>query len=239
MSSRAIAPGADGSFTLRSGRLYRLLVLINGPPAEAELEGALVKSGFSEADLALSSERTWRFERPHDWPAEPLPAIAANEQLARISGSFMGGTIRIRPDTPIAGGGTFTILAAWDYGPARAHHAPEAEGETTGAARPRPDPMKVVLLAGSAAALTGIGWAAWRAVSLNRRVRRDEERLKSLALRADRARMAGRVRALMSEGHTPRDAEAIAATERDQGFKEDPDPHACPQCGAPQSGERS
>ena len=209
MKNRPISAGADGSLTLRPGRLYRLLVVVNGNPEEGELEAAMTKIGFAGHDVAISSSATdWAEERPHDWPEEPLPALAANESLARVSGSFAGGTMRVLRDTPIAGGGTFTIVGAWDYG------AAPAEVDTTSGAAPgssSPDGKRAAILIGTAALVTGI--AVWNFMSTSKRLEREEERYNSLAARADRARLGTRIRQLMSEGHSPRDAEAIAVTE--------------------------
>jgi hypothetical protein len=203
--NRPLWPGADGSFTLRDGRLYRLLLVVNGAPTVDELAGAMLKLGFSGHDLALSiCAEDWADEMPPDWPAETTPSIAANEHLVRVSGSFSGARMRVMRDTPIAGGGTLTIAQAWDYGPAR---SPE---QSTGAARPREDRRGGILLAG-VLAVTGI--AAWRFISTGRRLQAEEERLNLLELRAERARIGGRIRTLMSEGYPPTDAEAIAASE--------------------------
>ena len=203
--NRPVGPGADGSFTLRPGRLYRLLVMVNGAPTVDELAGAMLKIGFSGPDLALSvSADDWSDEAPPDWPTETVPTIAANEHLVRTSGSFSGARMRVLRDTPIAGGGTLTIAQAWDYGPAQ---EPE---QRTGAALPQEGRHGGILLAG-VLAVTGI--AAWRFIATGRRLQAEEERLNTLELRAERARIGGRIRALMSEGYPPPDAEAIAASE--------------------------
>ena len=204
--NRPLGTGADGSFTLRPGRLYRFLLVVNGSPVVDELAGALLKLGLAGHDLALSiNADDWLDEKPPDWPTETVPAIAANEHLVRASGSFSGARMRVLPDTPIAGGGTLTIAQAWDYGPAQ---SPE---EMTGATEsPAGDRHGGILLAG-VLAVTGV--AAWRFIATGRRLHAEEERLNTLELRAERARIGGRIRALMSEGYPPPDAEAIAASE--------------------------
>jgi hypothetical protein len=209
VKNRALSVGADGSFTLRPGRLYRLLVVVNGNPQAGELESAMTRIGFARHDVAISSSAAdWAEERPHDWPEEPASALAANESLARISGSFSGGAMRVLRDTPIAGGGTFTIVGAWDYG-----SAPTEIDATTGASArsSSADGKRTAILIGTAALVTGI--AVWNFMSSSRRLEREEERYNSLAARAERARVGARIQQLMREGHSPGDAEAIAVTE--------------------------
>ena len=204
--NRLLSPGADGSFTLRQGRLYRLLLVVNGSPPTGELADALCKLGFAGHDLALStSAQEWAEEQPPDWPAEALPAIAANERLVRASGSFLGARMHVRRDTPIAGGGTLTIAQAWDYGPAL-----DPAEERTGGTPPVDDRRSSVLVCG-VLAVTGI--AAWSFMRSGRRLEREEERFNALEMRAERARVGARIRALMSEGYPPGDAEAIATSE--------------------------
>jgi hypothetical protein len=201
----------DGSILLRTGRFYRLLLVGNDAPLALELQRAMVHLGFDGHDLAISaSDDQWPDERPADWPAETLPDIAANEQLVRVSGSFPGRTLRVLVDTPVAGGGTFTIWQAWDMGPGR-----RSDEETTGAvataARPpaaKSPPGVFVCLA-----LGALGVGAWRFIANARRLEREEERLQALEARAERARLGGRIRELMTGGYPEGDATAIAAAE--------------------------
>jgi hypothetical protein len=217
-TSRPIPAGVDGSFTLRTGRLYRLLLVVldanelDGTPTADELADALIRIGFGGDDLALSmNPEEWAEERPPDWPEEAAAAISANEHLVRASGSFAGGRMRVLRDTPIAGGGTLTIVQAWDYGPALEPGQREAL-TTTGAGGASPTPDRSNVLVVGVLAVTGI--AAWNFMKTGRRLEKEEEKFFSLEARADRARMGARIRDLMSEGYTPTDAEAVAAHER-------------------------
>jgi hypothetical protein len=215
--NRPILAGADGCFTLRTGRLYRLLLVvldapeIHGTPTADELAEALLKIGFHGHDLALSMNgNDWAHERPPDWPdGAVIPSISANEHQVRASGSFTGGHMRVLRDTPIAGGSTLTIVQAWDYGPALAPGAREAV-TTTGASNPSvPDRSNVVVI--GVLAVTGI--AAWNFMRTGQRFEREEEKFFSLEARAERARMGARIRDLMSSGYAQKEAEDVAAYE--------------------------
>jgi hypothetical protein len=209
--NRAIARSvADGSTVLRPGRFYRLLLVVNGAPLLEELDAAMTKLGFAGHDLAISpSDEQWPSERPIDWPEEILPDIAVNEQLVRVSGSFVGRAIRVLLDTPIAGGGTHTVWQAWDVGPGRSPDetvagAPPSEQ----AAQPKSHTGLFVCVA-----LGAIGFGAWQYVSNSRRLEKEEERFNALEARAERARIGGRIRDLMTRGYPEGDAAAIATSE--------------------------
>jgi hypothetical protein len=121
---------SDGSTVLRRGRFYRLLLVANDVQADESIDRAMERLGFAGHDLAVSaSDNAWVSERPRDWPEETIPEMAANEQLVRVSGSFNGPSLRVNVDTPIPGGGCFTIWQAWDMGPERARPAPEARDD--------------------------------------------------------------------------------------------------------------
>jgi hypothetical protein len=201
----------DGSILLRAGRFYRLLLVVNEAPLVEELQRAMAHVGFDGHDLALSaSDDQWPDERPADWPAETLPDVAANEQLVRVSGSFSGRTLRVLVDTPIAGGGTFTIWQAWDAGPGR-----PADEETTGAIATGAPPAGAKSPTGVfvCLALGALGVGAWRFIANARRLEREEERLQALEARAERGRLGARIRELMTGGYPEGDATAIAAAE--------------------------
>ncbi len=208
--NRLLARSAgDGSTVLRTGRFYRLLLVTNGAPLADEVAASMEKLGFGSHDLAISdSDELWPSERPADWPAETLPGIAANEQFVRVSGSFEGRTIRVLADTPIAGGGTYTVWQAWDVGPAR---APEPQ---TGAAPPATvnEPKSHTGLF-VCLALGALGVGAWQYVANSRRLEKEEERFNALEARAERARIGGRIRELMTRGYPEGDATAMATTE--------------------------
>jgi hypothetical protein len=210
--NRPLARSTDGSTVLRSSRFYRLLLVVNSGPLFEELEGAMAKLGFAGHDLAISaSDALWPEERPSNWPAEVPPNVAANEQLVRVSGSFEGRPMRVLMDMPIAGGGTFTIWQAWDVGPARA-----LEETATGAA---PAPAKPSAPGSSntgplvCLVLGALGLGAWRYIATSRRLEKEEDRYDALQVRAERARVGGRIRELMTSGYPEGDAEAIATSE--------------------------
>jgi hypothetical protein len=213
--NRALAPSSDGSFVLRPGRRYRLLVVVNGPTTCDELEATLARSGVEEA--VASGPRDWESERPTDWPDEALVATAANECLARVSGVLTPGSpaVRFEHDHPIAPGATYTIALAWDYGPATAR-LPE---ERVGAA---PPPAKSSerqgpnFLAIAAVAGLGVGLCSmWRS---SRRLERDEARYASQEAKAERNELLRRVDYYLQHGHAPEEAERLA--DRDVAARE-------------------
>jgi hypothetical protein len=201
---------ADGSTVLRAGRFYRILLVVNGAPLLEELEAAMTKLGFAGHDLAISpSDEQWANERPAHWPAKALPEIAINEQLVRVSGSFAGRSIRVLVDTPIAGGGTYTAWQAWDVGPSRDPEQRTGAGAPAeGPQEPRPHTGLFVCLA-----LGAVGFGAWQYIATARRLEKEEERFNALEARAERARVGGRIRELMTNGFPEGDAAAIATSE--------------------------
>jgi hypothetical protein len=209
------SPG-DGSIVLRRGRFYRLLIVANDIRDDEHLGRTMQRLGFAGHDLAVSlSETAWSGERPKDWPEESPPEVAANEQLVRVSGSFNGPSLRVEVDTPIEGEGCFTIWQAWDMGPER---APPPREETTGAedkpAPSRSDEPKSHTGLFVGVALAAIGLGAWRYLSNTAKLEREQQRYNALEQRADRARMAARIRELMTrDHHSEDDAAAIAAHE--------------------------
>jgi hypothetical protein len=212
--NRAIEPAADGTFVLRPGRRYRVLLLVNGPSSCDELEAALVRAGFDEA--VCSAPVDWVAERPGDWPNEPLVATAANECLVRVSGVLHGNVpgVRFSRDQAIEAGATYTIVAAWDYGPAQVAPPP---AERTGHASPaHVAPVKnndkgPRVLAIAAVAGLGLGlWSMWRS---SRRYERDQERYASVTARAEREELAARVQHYLEHGHARPDAEDMAERE--------------------------
>jgi hypothetical protein len=187
------------------------VLLVNGAPLVEELDAAMAKLGFAGHDLAISaSDEEWPDERPADWPPETLPDVAVNEQWVRVSGSFHGRTIRVLPDMPIAGGGTYTIWQAWDTGPERA-----PDSEMTGAApqvTQAPDSKSHTgLFVGLVLGAIGVG--AWQYITHTKRAEKDRARLDVLEARAERARLGGHIRELMTGGYPEGDAAAIAASE--------------------------
>ena len=211
--NRPVAPTAEGTFVLRPGRRYRLLLLVNGPSSCDELEGALVRAGFDEA--VCSAPGDWSVERPGDWPNEPAVAAAANECLVRTSGVLVGNVpgVRFARDQTIEPGATYTVTAAWDYGQARPR---EAVAERAGLASPasaapaKGDKGPRVLAIAAVAGL-GLGlWSMWRS---SRRYERDEERYASVTARAEREELAARVQYYLEHGHARPEAEDMAERE--------------------------
>lgn len=208
MSNRPVALNADGSVTLRKGRLYRLLVLCNGTPGEEELRSAVLGWGFSGADTGISWPGTWHEDAPHDWPAEAPPTVAANEFLVRVSGSFTGPNRTIGHDSPIPGDGTASVVQAWDYG-APTTEAIAAEGEPADEDKEKKTRTRFLWLAGGIFAAGMI----FKFSKSHKAEREDGERLEQLEARAEHARRSARVRDLLGQGHDQDGAEAIAEHE--------------------------
>jgi hypothetical protein len=214
--NRALAPGADGSFVLRPGRHYRLLVIVNGPTTCDELEGALAREGFEGA--VASAPQGWDGERPGDWPMESLFATAVNECLVRASGVLRGGApgVRFDRDRTIEPGATFTIAQAWDYGTAPEVRPDPTTGLAAAPPSPKSDDKGPKVLAIAAVAGLGVGlYSMWRS---SRRYERDEARYQSLQAKAEREELARRVEHYLQHGHSSEEAEHLA--ERDVAARE-------------------
>jgi hypothetical protein len=213
--SRPVAAAGDG-FVLRPGRVYRLLVVVNGSSSCDALEGALVRAGFVEP--VCSAPADWVHDKPEDWPNEPLVATAVNECLVRMSGILRGNVagVRFDRDQPIEPGATYTIAAAWDIGEARAPAAsvaPERAGQAPPSSRAvvKSDETGQRLLAGAVVVGLGVGiWSMWRS---SRRYERDEARYASVTARAERDELAARVQHYLEHGHARADAEDMAERE--------------------------
>jgi hypothetical protein len=210
--NRLVKPNADRSVTLKRGRLYRLLIVANGTPAEEEIRQSLYGWGLDEHDLAVSWPGEWAEHRPRDWPKEgAVEDLAANEFLLRVSGSQSGPMRTIGHDSPIAGNaanGTLTIIGAWEYGPAseESMREPEPEEVTEQEKNTRSTVLWLAL------AIFG-GGMIYKFTSTRSGMSREQEAYERVAVRADRARRASRVRELMATGHDHRDAHAIAEHE--------------------------
>ena len=211
MGNRAVALNADGTVTLRKGRLYRLLIVANGEPGEIEARAAVLSWGLDGADTAISWPGDWKEDAPRDWPEEPDHALAANEFPLRVSGSMTGPTRTIGRDSPVAGGGTLTIEGAWDYGAASDEARQAAQKEDAIAAREETEDEKKgrtrALMV--AAGIFGVGLLVKFAGS-REGIKKEAKEYDKLAARADSARRAARIRELMEGGHDEDGAEAIA-----------------------------
>ena len=209
MGNRAVALNTDGSATLRAGRFYRLLLVVNGQPGKDELYEALAERGFAaHHDLAVSWPGDWETDKPTNWPDEAPPVHSANEFLVRVSGSFDGPTRTVVHDAPIKGGGAFTIAQVWDCGGSAA----PALATTEDAKDAEPEKKKGN---GTALAVAGILGAvlAYKLIGGRHEASRETERMGVVEDRARRVRRVQRVNDLLANGHSRGDAEAVAETE--------------------------
>jgi hypothetical protein len=212
--SRLLAAAPDGSHVLRPGRLYRLVVVVNGATTIEALGDALIASGFDEHDLCISAPEDWQYERPADWPDEgPAPEVAANECAVRASGSYRAGSAaRYQRDRAIEPGATYTIARCWDYGAAAAPERVGA-GATTTADKGAASGLfeRPLLLGGIALA----GLFGWRMIENNRKEERERARLLRAATQIEREEVAKRVHELLAGGHGREEAHRIAEGERE------------------------
>jgi hypothetical protein len=210
--NRPLAPTAEGAHVLRPGRYWRLLVVVNGQTDCDELEAALVEAGFDGP--VCSTPQDWAEERPDDWPKEPLVSPAANECAVRASGALRSeGPVRFERDRRIGEGATYTIVAAWDYGPTGAGRAAELgreRAEHVGGVAD--DPVKRDrVLAAVVVALAGLGF--WQMTRSSKRVEKEESKFAHLSARADRDELTRRVEHYLSRGHSQDEAADFADRE--------------------------
>ena len=66
MPARPVALNADGSATIRAGRFYRALLVVNGEPGEAELYDAVEALGFSRKESGAQLARRVGREQAQD-----------------------------------------------------------------------------------------------------------------------------------------------------------------------------
>jgi hypothetical protein len=197
---------------LRRGRVYRLLITVNGATSAEAVGEVLEQLGFDDLHLATPDE--WDEQRPDDWPDEPLAELAANECQVRASGCYRVPHARFERDTPVEAGATLTIAGAWDHGP-----APATRGiERTGAAAPAKKddaakPMQPLVLVGLGLA----GFGMWKLLASNRKEERDRERLAKAAMAVERQQMAERVHTLVGRGHSLDEASRLATSEAELG----------------------
>lgn len=209
MANRVVPIAADHSVTLKQGRFYRLLCIVNGEPSEQDLRASVLAWGFDKS-VAISWPGTWSEDRPPDWPAEQLGDLAANEFPVRISGSFVGPARTLGADYPIPGEGTLTVVGAWDCA-AATRDALEARQREEG---PEPEDEKktrtrVLWFAGIAFA----GGMLLKFTGSRGAMKKEQGEYEKLERRANQARRAGRVRELLGGGHDPDGAKAIAEHE--------------------------
>lgn len=215
MRSRPIDLTEDGSVALKRGRLYRLVLLVNGAAKEADVLEALAAWGFAEQDTAISGAEQWEDDCPSDWPEEQAHEPAVNERVFRASGSLAGRSLAIGRDYAIAGGAaTASVLEAWDYGPTN-----RFEPATTGAKAKEHDDQEeqkrhdrsTLVIVGIALAGT---FALWRMGQGTAAIDHEAERMAEVEERALKAKRETRIRELMAGGvYNRTDAEAIAETE--------------------------
>jgi hypothetical protein len=193
MNSRPLLADADGSFVLRTGRIARLLLVINGETTCEAVEKALSARGFDRPGVSAPGD--WSQEAPSDWPREPIVQAHVNECLVRASGLLRGAAgapaVRIERDAPVGDGATFTVAAAWDYGEPRSV-------ETSGAAAPASKSASAAKASGggkviAGVLLGGIGLGVWHMARSSKRLEREEERYAKLRGREEIAELEQRV----------------------------------------------
>ena len=231
---RAIEPSADGSYVLRAGRVYALLVVVNGPTTREELEVALQRDRF--VDPVASSPDEWRSDPAPHWPKEPLVTTMANECLVRASAILAGPSgeaYRFDRDRQVEPGATYTFVAVWDFGEAPKHApstgaaAPAAtsSSSTSTADPPKAEPTGIspgVVIAG----ITALGVGAWALTKRSRQEERDEKALLRLMEKERRQESVARAEHYLRSGATEREAEELASLDVDQVE------HAREGCGA-------
>jgi hypothetical protein len=213
MANRVVQQNGDHSTTLKSGRFYRIVGIVNGEPSEQDVREAVLRWGMDPKGTAISWPGTWKEDKPRDWPSEEgleLERLAANEFAVRISGSFTGPTRTVGVDAPIPGEGTITIAGAWDCAAAtrEALAAREAEDgpETDDEKKTR---TRVLWAAGAIFA----GGMLLKFAGTRSGMKKEQGEYEKLERRANQARRAGRVRELLGSGHDPEGAKAIAQHE--------------------------
>ena len=212
--NRALAV-TEGCVTLRPGRAYRAIVVVNGACTLEDLADALFVVGFDGARLAATAPADWQAEAPPDWPVEPAIDMAANECAVRISGPFVGDPYACERDMPIAGtDAVWTVAALWECRRSPASSGPHV---AAGASAPAPAPAperdgRTTALLVTAAGLIGLGW--WQHVRSERRLEKENRRIRTVIETNERNESEKRVAQLMGEGLSREDAEMTAADER-------------------------
>ena len=215
--NRAIEPAAAGEYVLRAGRRYRLLLVVNGSTSCDALEEALSGVGFNGA--VASSPDDWRQApadggAPPDWPKEPHVEPAANECLVRASGVLApdGGIRQVSfvRDERIAGGeACYTIVGAWDYGPARRmERTGEAPSSSSSSSGSESSSGNKLLVGGI---MAGLGFGAWSLLKKGKQQQKDEERLLKLERARERLALEEQMRELAGAETT---TEKVAAVDR-------------------------
>jgi hypothetical protein len=203
----------DGVFTFYPGRLYRVLGVVNGPTYLEDVEAMLASVGFGP--IWSSAPHAWTDERPPDWPDErPLPEIAANETLVRMTAGTgaMRAPVQVGRDVPIpdasgAVAARFAVARAWDYGDAPP--VTHMVGQTSPATPAKKSSGGLVALV-AAGGLAAVGF--WHHFAEQRRLKREEQRLASAEVRAERdaiARDASRILGSDPREYGPRSVEDL------------------------------
>lgn len=209
--NRYLAPGPDGTVGFRHGRIYRMLLVVNGPCDVEDVEALLERNGF--AQLASSTPDSWQEEKPDDWPAEGALRISVNECPLRTSGIYEGeAELHIRSDTPIGRtGATLTVAQAWDYGEPPA----TSTGQSPAAAQPR-SPLPIV--GAAIASMVGIG--IWQHYSAQKRMEKARAQMLAADTKAEELSVAERMKALTDRGYS--DEEAAAFVDHEDHPSHDP-----------------
>jgi hypothetical protein len=210
--NRPLAFGPDGGVVLRPDRVYRVLLVVTGETTAEDLEDALVAAGFERPGLCTSTPRAWPHDRPRDWPEEPRVDTADSECVVRASGRFGAEPRAFSRDMAIDGSeATYTVAAGWDYSPSLTDR--RAPGpELTGADKPSGSDPRGVALVATAAAL--FGWGVWTNIRSERRIQRETQRMRAAVERDEREAIERRVKELVRDGHSQKDALALAQEER-------------------------
>lgn len=218
---KPVSINRQGVQLLRPGRRYRMTIAVEGAMLDGQLEGVLERIGF--CDLGLTWPDDWPAQRPADWPEEPRTTFPYPVGMVRASADLWppngGAGVRFEPEIEL-GAGSFTLVRAWDCGPAWGR--PEAlepvesfdeEGDfyKVGADAPASMPTGLKVAIGGAVVLAA--WAVYSSTQEEKRIESDALKYAELAARAEHARTGARAAELERGGMTATDAHAVAELE--------------------------
>jgi hypothetical protein len=222
--NRVVTPAADGSIVFRTGRRYRLLLLVQGPTDTAALRARLLSIGFVRGSVGISLPPDWDVQKPKDWPDEGLYALMSGQSLIRVSGIFGARTpVRVDLEVEVEAGAVMRLLETWDYGEAEQVSAAGAASSAiapTGAPAKEDNGRKVLL---GAAVVAGVA-VGWNWLSGRRKLEREQERFEDLAAKAEKEEITRRVHELTSGGMNRYDALARAESEAEGKPDKDDEP---------------
>lgn len=209
--NRYLSPGPDGTVGFRHGRIYRMLLVVNGPCDVEDVEELLTRNGFVAP--VSSTPDTWDEEKPDDWPAEGALRLSVNECPLRVSGIYEGDAeLHIRQDTPIGRtGATVTVAQAWDYGEAPSTSTGQASAPATSQRSPLP------IVGAAIASMVGIG--IWQHYSAQKRMEKARAQMLSAETKAEQLSVTERMQALISRGYSEEEAAAFVEHEDHPGHE--------------------